>query len=312
MTALKNNLTVSHADMQELPQILRIYECARGFMKESGNESQWKDSFPPESLLIEDISAGQLYVLKDLRDGVIHGVFAFIVGKEPTYERIEQGGWISGTAYGTLHRVAGDGTVHGIFDAIVAFCEERISHLRVDTHEDNRIMQHLISKNGFQRCGIIYVEDGSPRIAYEKTAEAEGKVGRNNMNTLTEKDKELIVQAQKAIRSNYDEVSYNHTVGAAVRCGSGKVYTGVNVYSLHGACGEQVAIGTAITQGEREFETIVAVRGREGEEIIPPCGNCRQMLFDYMPECEVILAVNGQRKKVRAKELLPFAYSVEG
>ena len=80
MTALKNNLTVSHADMQELPQILRIYECARGFMKKSGNESQWKDSFPPESLLIEDISAGQLYVLKDLRDGVIHGVFAFIVG----------------------------------------------------------------------------------------------------------------------------------------------------------------------------------------------------------------------------------------
>lgn len=131
------------------------------------------------------------------------------------------------------------------------------------------------------------------------------------MQTLTEKDYELIAQAQNAIRLNYDEVNYNHTVGAAVRCKNGKIYTGVNVYSLHGACGEQVAIGAAVTQGEREFETIVAVRGKDGEEIVPPCGNCRQMLFDYVPECDVILLVDGKEKKIKAKELLPFAYSVE-
>lgn len=128
------------------------------------------------------------------------------------------------------------------------------------------------------------------------------------MQHLTEKDNELIARAQGAIRSNYDGVNFNHTVGAAVRCGNGKIYTGVNVYSLHGACAEQVAIGAAITQGEREFETVVAVRGRKGEEIIPPCGNCRQMLFDYMPDCEVILMAGGERGKVMAKELLPFAY----
>lgn len=40
--------------------------------------------------------------------------------------------------------------------------------MRIDTHENNKVMQHLIKKNGFQECGIIYVEDGSPRIAYEK------------------------------------------------------------------------------------------------------------------------------------------------
>lgn len=131
------------------------------------------------------------------------------------------------------------------------------------------------------------------------------------MQTLTEKDYELIAQAQNAIRLNYDEVNYNHTVGAAVRCKNGKIYTGVNVYSLHGACGEQVAIGAAVTQGEREFEAIVAVRGKDGEEIVPPCGNCRQMLFDYVPECDVILLVDGKEKKIKAKELLPFAYSVE-
>ena len=74
---------------------------------------------------------------------------------------------------------------------------------------------------------------------------------------------------------------------------------------------EQVAIGTAITNGERDFDVIVAVRGKEGEEIIPPCGNCRQILYDYMPDCDIIVSVCEELKKIKAKELLPFSYSVE-
>ncbi|MCI9405562.1 MAG: cytidine deaminase [Oscillospiraceae bacterium] len=131
------------------------------------------------------------------------------------------------------------------------------------------------------------------------------------MDGLEDKDYALIERAQKAIQENYDQAHYNHTVGAAVRCKNGKIYVGVNVYSLHGACAEQVAIGTAITNGERDFDTIVAVRGKEGEEIIPPCGNCRQILHDYMPACKVILSVDKELKKIEAKELLPFSYSVE-
>ena len=132
------------------------------------------------------------------------------------------------------------------------------------------------------------------------------------MDSLTGKDYELIEAAQKVICANYDATNYYHTVGAAIRCKSGQIYVGVNIYSLHGACAEQVAIGAAITHGEREFETIVAVRGKDGEEIIPPCGNCRQILNDYMPECEVILSTNGKNKKIKAKELLPFSYDIEG
>ena len=132
------------------------------------------------------------------------------------------------------------------------------------------------------------------------------------MKPLSDSDRELIAEAQRAIRQNYDAIRENHTVGAAVRCKSGKIYAGVNMYSMHGACAEQIALGTAVTQGEREFETIVAVRGRDGSEIIPPCGNCRQILHDYMPECEVILSVAGRIAKIRAQELLPFAYSFEG
>lgn len=128
------------------------------------------------------------------------------------------------------------------------------------------------------------------------------------MQTLSELDLDLISQAQAAISKNYDGVNFNHTVGAAVRCKSGAVYVGVNVYSIHGACGEQIAIGNAITNGERDFVAIVAVRGEFGEEILPPCGNCRQMLGDYAPECEVIIAND---HKIKARELLPFAYKVE-
>lgn len=132
-----------------------------------------------------------------------------------------------------------------------------------------------------------------------------------NLEPITDTDKELIVMARQAIIPNYDGVSYNHTVGAAVRCKNGRIYTGVNAYSIHGACAEHVAIGAAITAGEREFEVIVAVEGEKGERILPPCGNCRQMLSDYMPDCMVLIPTEGEIKKVAAKELLPFAYVVQ-
>ncbi len=128
---------------------------------------------------------------------------------------------------------------------------------------------------------------------------------------LNKTDYELIKRASDVIKKNFDKQNFNHTVAAAVLCGSGKIYVGVNVYSLHGACGEQVAIGTAVANGEKEFVSIVAIRGENGDQILPPCGNCRQMLSDYAPNCEVILSQNDEGLKVLAKELLPFAYSVE-
>ena len=70
-------------------------------------------------------------------------------------------------------------------------------------------------------------------------------------------------------------------------------------------------IGSAITNGERVLEAIAAVRGKDGSELLPPCGSCRQLLADYAPECEVILPVNGVAQKVPAKDLLPFAYHAE-
>lgn len=159
-------LHILQAEEGDLPRILEIYAYAREFMRKTGNPTQWKDHLPEKKVLIRDIEAGNLYVVKVQED--IHGVFALIIGEEPTYSIIEQGSWKSNDVYGTLHRIASDGKVHGIFEQIMQFSYEKIHHLRIDTHQNNKVMQHLICKNGFEQCGIIYVADGSERIAYEK------------------------------------------------------------------------------------------------------------------------------------------------
>lgn len=155
------------AEEKDLPVILKIYERARCFMKENGNATQWGNNFPSRDLLYNDIEQQQLYVYEE--DESIHGVFAFIIGEDPTYKNIEDGTWLDNTPYGTIHRVASDGKTKGLLSKIIKYCEQKIKHLRIDTHANNKIMQHLITKNGFIKCGIIYIEDNSQRIAYEKS-----------------------------------------------------------------------------------------------------------------------------------------------
>ena len=79
---------------------------------------------------------------------------------------IEDGVWRSNETYGTIHRIASDGS-GGILRTAVEFCKKEISHLRIDTHHDNVIMQKAVAKLGFERSGIIHLANGSPRIAYE-------------------------------------------------------------------------------------------------------------------------------------------------
>ena len=98
--------------------------------------------------------------------GRIRGVFYFVIGPDPTYSVIEDGGWLSDEPYGTIHRIASDGS-GGLFSAVLKFCRSRIGHIRIDTHHDNRVMQHVVEKHGFSRRGIIFLANGDPRIAYE-------------------------------------------------------------------------------------------------------------------------------------------------
>ena len=156
-------VTAKEAD---LPRILEIYDIAKAYMRASGNPNQWNGAYPDPKTLRTDIEKQRLYVYK--KDGRIHGVFMLLLEEEPTYAYIEDGSWREETPYGTIHRLAGDGEVKGLFAKCVAFCEGKVKYLRADTHFDNHTMQHLLEKNGFERRGIIYLKNGDPRIAYQK------------------------------------------------------------------------------------------------------------------------------------------------
>jgi len=126
---------------------------------------------------------------------------------------------------------------------------------------------------------------------------------------ITPEDQKLIDAATDVIKRNYREP--RHTVGSAILCESGKIYTGVNVDSCgYGPCAEPITIGAAISNGERIFKKIVAV-DRDGL-VMSPCGNCRQLILDYATEIEVILPHDGKIMKTTIKEILPDSYSKFG
>lgn len=127
---------------------------------------------------------------------------------------------------------------------------------------------------------------------------------------VTPEDHELIRMALDTLARNFDDGVYNHTVGAAIRCRSGKVYTGVNCDGIHGSCAEYITMGIAISDGARDFDTIVAVHEKHLNCVIPPCGNCRQMLLEYCPQIRVIVNDDeGKLVKVGIRDLLPFAWA---
>lgn len=157
-------MSIETAQEQDLPELLHIYARARELMRQSGNPTQWGDSWPSEEVLQRDLSEGILYRIR--RKGSIVGAFAFGVGPYPPYEAI-QGAWLDQSPYGVIHRLAGDGRERGLFDECLSFCRERVGSIKIDTHPDNAIMRRLIEKNGFVRCGGILSESGTPRIAYQ-------------------------------------------------------------------------------------------------------------------------------------------------
>ena len=159
-------MKIRKSTINDLEDILKIYAIARKYMKETGNPNQWKDDRPRKEDIIADINNGNHYIVYD-EDG-INGAFSFIIGDDPTYSYIEGGNWLNDDKYGTLHKVASAQTKRDILSFILSYCSNLIDNIRIDTHEDNKIMQHLILKNGFTKCGIIYLLDGEPRIAYQK------------------------------------------------------------------------------------------------------------------------------------------------
>ena len=156
---------------EELDEVMAIYAHARQFMAEHGNPHQWgPNQWPPRELVAQDIAEAKSHVCVT-DDGRIAAVFYYDFGYrvDPCYDVIDEGSWLDDSAYGVVHRIASAGIVRGAGTACLEWAFAQCGHLRIDTHEDNYVMQRLLKKLGFTYRGIIYVhEDNDPRLAYER------------------------------------------------------------------------------------------------------------------------------------------------
>lgn len=158
---------IRKAVLTDLPVLFQIAKIARNYMCCSGNPTQWGDQYP-DVYLSEDIEAEQLYVFTD-DAGKVHAFFAFILGEDPSYGHIE-GKWLNDEPYGTIHRIASDGKIKGVFGQCLSFCRNICPNIRADTHENNKTMRHLLEKYGFVLCGTVNLdkqEGDTLRVAYQ-------------------------------------------------------------------------------------------------------------------------------------------------
>ncbi len=159
------------ASCRDIDDILNIIDEAKLSIRELGID-QWQNGYPNRQILEDDISNGNSYVF--LKDNAIIGTVAIIFGNEKAYETIYDGQWLGNGDYATIHRIAihsdhkGYGFASVIYDKAKRIClNSGIHSIRVDTHEGNLPMQRSLAKNGFNYCGIVFLEDSSKRLAYE-------------------------------------------------------------------------------------------------------------------------------------------------
>lgn len=171
-----NSMEIRLASKNDMEAIMDIVRAAQAYFKME-KIPQWQNGYPNEESIEKDMARDSFYVLED--GGKILGVMAGIIGREVTYDKIYEGSWLtSGDSYITLHRVAvdpeekGRGLGYKLFEKAEELARKnKLSSMRIDTHRENRSMNRLIEKYGFKYCGIVYMEDGGERLAYEKVLE---------------------------------------------------------------------------------------------------------------------------------------------
>lgn len=168
---------IRKATYDDVPALMEIFRKARGIMRESGNLHQWNDGYPSEDVVRKDISAGHCFVLtaggRNFDAGPEAGeellaTMAFIPGPDPTYAEIYDGSWQSDKPYHVIHRIAVAEPGHNAAKALLDWGFELTKSIRIDTHKDNVIMHHVLSRYGFTHCGRILLANGDPREAYQK------------------------------------------------------------------------------------------------------------------------------------------------
>ncbi len=159
-------MNIRKSKIEDIPTLLEIAEEARQIMRESGNMNQWTDGYPSLDVFEEDITRNVSYVIE--REGTLVATFALIPGPDITYNKIYEGAWLNEDPYYVIHRIASRKGAKGVLKEALDYGFEKTENIRIDTHRDNVIMQHLLRKYGFAYCGIIYLLNGDERLAFQK------------------------------------------------------------------------------------------------------------------------------------------------
>ena len=159
-------MEVRKSELTDLDDMMKLYEAARRFMAENGNPDQWGLTYPAKSLLEMDIATQKSYVC--LEAGEVISTFFFDTGLEPTYAYIEEGQWLNDEPYGVVHRITSKQGHKGTASYCLDWCLKRCGNLRIDTHKENKPMLKLLAKSGFIQCGVIYLQNGDERVAFQR------------------------------------------------------------------------------------------------------------------------------------------------
>lgn len=131
---------------------------------------QWHPGYPTMNTIVEDIEKGIGFVF--IEDDKVLGYCCIIIGNEPAYNIID-GAWKTDRVYAVVHRMAfskhsrGKSLSGQAIDLIKEYCVENgIEAIRVDTQKENKPMQHILAREGFEYCGLVTF-DGGPKLAYE-------------------------------------------------------------------------------------------------------------------------------------------------
>ncbi len=160
-------MEIRPAREEEIDFLMEMFDYSRNLMRKHGNSVQWVNGYPKREMILDSIERGEQYVL--LRENEPVGTFCFILDEDPFYIQIENGQWLNDLPYGVIHRIASNGKAKGIAETCFRWCIARHPNIRVDTHETNRAMRHVLQKLGYTQCGIVHVADGTPRLAFQKT-----------------------------------------------------------------------------------------------------------------------------------------------
>lgn len=156
-------MKIRKATMQDLDQIMQIYENAKVFMRENGNMDQWEDGYPSRELIEQDLN--DMYLC--MAEGQIACVFYYREGEDEDYREIN-GKWLNEAPYAVVHRVASTSIIKGAAVYCLDWAYSQVPNIRMDTYRDNIPMQKLLEKCGFQYCGSFERLGTDKWMAYHK------------------------------------------------------------------------------------------------------------------------------------------------